>query len=71
MTNPLSGEFNFIPLDKIRPSEFEYPETKNAKPLLGLVEYPIEFQPAFKVSNNIISMATLIIKQFSVTSVKG
>ena len=51
MTNPLSGEFNFIPLDKIRPSEFEYPETKNAKPLLGLVEYPIEFQPAFKVSN--------------------
>ena len=51
MTNPLSGEFNFIPLDKIRPSEFEYPETNNAKPLLDLVEYPIEFQPAFKVSN--------------------
>ena len=50
MINPLSGEFNFIPLDKIRPSEFEYPETNNAKPLLDLVEYPIEFQPAFKVS---------------------
>ncbi len=51
MTNLLSGEFNFIPLDKIRPSEFEYPETNNATPLLNLVKYPIEFQPAFKVSS--------------------
>ena len=46
----ISGEFNFIPLDKIYVEDVEYPTSKIATPLLGKIQYPKELQPAFRVS---------------------
>jgi len=44
----ISGEFNFIPLDKIYVEDFEYPTSKIATPLLGKIQYPEELEPAFR-----------------------
>ena len=45
----IRGEFNFIPLDKILVNEFDYPKSKNIKPLLQMIEYPQELTRAFQV----------------------
>ena len=46
----ISGEFNFIPLDKIYVDEnFRYPTSKKAKPLLDTIQYPDELKGAFQV----------------------
>ena len=47
----ISGEFNFIPLDKIYVDKnFRCPTSKNAKPLLDNIQYPDELEDAFQVN---------------------
>ena len=47
----ISGEFNFIPMDKIMTRQFEYPKSNHAVPLFEHVSYPQELERAFKVSH--------------------
>ena len=48
----LPGEVTFMPMDKLLIKDFDFPTSKNVKPLQEMVEYPTRLDPVFKVQTN-------------------
>ncbi|CAO3632520.1 unnamed protein product [Mucor fragilis] len=60
MGNQKSGRITFIPLNRVKPRQVEYPQTDEATPLIGQLQYDAKYQKAFEqVFGGIILSRTL------------
>ncbi len=50
----LPGNYDFIPIDKLKVQDVQYPKSGNLKPLIQCVTYPLDMEIAFKVSYNTV-----------------
>ncbi|GAA5994281.1 cohesin subunit SMC3 [Rhodotorula paludigena] len=48
MVRDRSGRLTFIPLNRVRPPEVEYPRTNEAIPMINKLKFAEQFRPAFK-----------------------
>ena len=48
-TLELPGEVDYLPLDKLYVEDFNYPQSKNAAPLINHVVFPDELELAYRV----------------------
>ncbi|CEP12365.1 hypothetical protein [Parasitella parasitica] len=75
MGNQKAGRITFIPLNRVRPRQVDYPQTEDATPLIGQLQFDAKYQKAFEqvfggiILSRTLEVATSLAKSYQLTVV--
>lgn len=75
MASQKSGRITFIPLNRVKPRQVDYPQTEDATPLIGQLQFDAKYQKAFEqvfggiILSRTLEVATSLAKTYQLTVV--